>query len=131
MRAFSRVRTLVWMAAATFFCVSGFSARLLADDGKDDKDKAAAAAKSTAKSDPATAGLTERERMLLDRVEQLEKRVAELEAKGDPATAATSTAEAAASANARPNAASAFVPVWMGLSRWAALAERRDCGCRT
>lgn len=111
MRAFSRVRTLVWMAAATFFCASGFSARLLADDGKDNQDKAAAATKPTAKSDPATAGLTEREQMLLNRVEQLEKRVAELEAKGGPAAATTSmAAEATPTANATSTPASAFVP---------------------
>ena len=51
----------------------------LADDDKDKNNPPAKAA--AAKPDSAPAGLTEREKMLLDRVEQLEKRVAELEAK--------------------------------------------------
>jgi len=98
MRAFSRVRTVVWIMAATFLCASGFSPRLLADDGKDDKDKTAAAGKPAAKSDPAAAGLTERERMLLERVEELEKRVAELEAKGGSTVAASGSATASGTA---------------------------------
>ena len=44
----------------------------------------------------APAGLTERERMLLDRVEELEKRVADLEASREPAAAATNAEVAAA-----------------------------------
>jgi hypothetical protein len=56
----------------------------LADDDKDMKNPPAKAA--AAKTDAPAAGLTEREKMLLDRVEQLEKRVAELEAK-EPAGA--------------------------------------------
>src|SRR5215467_9527790 len=58
-------------------------------------------------------GLTERERWLLDNVEQLERRVAELESKGQPAaTAASRTVSAVASATpgetgmAAPSAAS-------------------------
>jgi putative OmpL-like beta-barrel porin-2 len=51
-------------------------------------------------------GLTERERWLLDRVEQLEKRVAELEAKGQPVPApasdSTSTSAPVASASSMP-----------------------------
>jgi hypothetical protein len=43
----------------------------------------------------APAPLTERERLLLDRVEQLEKRMAELEAKGQPAAPSSSEAPAA------------------------------------
>jgi hypothetical protein len=96
MRVFSRVKILVWVLTLVFGATA-FSARLLADDGKDDKDKSAAAspAKAGAKADSAAAGLTERERMLLDRVEQLEKRVAELEAKGTPAGATAAASEAA------------------------------------
>ena len=78
--------------------------RLLADDnGKDHPSDAT----ESAKLDAPQPGLTERERLLLDRVEQLEKRVAELESKNQPsptpaealkATPERSTAVASASA---------------------------------
>src|SRR5215831_16281384 len=54
----------------------------LADDGKDRPSPQPISAKPEAPQP----GLTERERMLLDRVEQLERRVAELESKTQPAT---------------------------------------------
>src|ERR1700686_1045687 len=50
----------------------------------------------------ATSGLTERERMLLDRVEQLERRVAELEAAHQPATTAAAS-QAANSGSPAPS----------------------------
>jgi hypothetical protein len=58
------------------------------------------------------APLTERERWLLDRVEQLEKRVAELEVKGNPTTLPAGDASAAqpASANATASAVGAAGP---------------------
>jgi hypothetical protein len=56
----------------------------------------------------APAPLTERERWLLDRMEQLEKRVAELEAKGS--TPATHTAETEASQPIRASSAAAPNP---------------------
>jgi hypothetical protein len=52
------------------------------------------AAKSVAAKVDAPAPLTERERRMLDRMEELEKRVAELEAKGQPATPSSSDAPA-------------------------------------
>jgi hypothetical protein len=57
MRVFSRVKILVWVLTLVFGATA-FSARLLADDGKDDKDKSAAAspAKAGAKADSAAAG---------------------------------------------------------------------------
>jgi hypothetical protein len=66
-------------------------------DGKDGDTPAAKTetAKPRAAKVDAPVPLTERERLLLDRVEQLEKRMAELEAKGLPA--APSSNEAAAS----------------------------------
>jgi len=84
-----------------------------ADDTKDGKDTVGAVTTTAkpAESKP-DAGLTDRERWLLDRVEQLEKRVAELEAKGgkpgaEPAPA-SSMAEAPAAA---PAVAPAAAPV--------------------
>jgi hypothetical protein len=56
----------------------------------------------------ATAGLTERERMLLDRVEQLERRVAELESAHQPATAVAAS-PASSSGSSAPAAAAPTV----------------------
>jgi hypothetical protein len=67
--------------------------RALASAGDDDKEKPPT--KPAATKIEAPAPLTERERLLLDRVEQLEKRVADLEGKGTTPGAA-SGAEAAA-----------------------------------
>jgi hypothetical protein len=76
------------------FCTAFIPLRLLADDKEANKPLAKA---SPAKLD-SPAPLTERERWMLDRMEQLEKRVAELEAKGTlPVSAAVAapTAESA------------------------------------
>src|SRR5215467_3531478 len=63
--------------------------------GDDDSKDGSSPRLTSAKPDAPQPGLTERERMLLDRVEQLEKRVAELESKNQPAPTSTSaTAEA-------------------------------------
>jgi hypothetical protein len=73
----------------------------LADDGKDRPSPQPISAKPEAPQP----GLTERERMLLDRVEQLEKRVAELESKSQPALPAT-TVESKTNAEGTPPSAS-------------------------
>ena len=62
-------------------------------DGDAPPAKTEAAKPGAAKVD-APAPLTERERRMLDRMEELEKRVAELEAKGQPATPSSSDAPA-------------------------------------
>jgi hypothetical protein len=82
----------------------------LADDDKDMKNPPAKAA--AAKTDAPAAGLTEREKMLLDRVEQLEKRVAELEAKepaGAPPAAPAGPTEANVVAAGAPGTNTAAV----------------------
>src|SRR5271154_6227342 len=78
MRAFiqRRMPILAVLSALLFTLISPSAS--LADD---DKDKNTPPAKAAASKPDAPAPLTERERMLLDRVEQLEKRVADLEAK--------------------------------------------------
>jgi len=53
------------------------------------------------------APLTERERWMLDRMEQLEKRVAELEAKSSSAVGNSATATARETGSAQPTSASA------------------------
>jgi hypothetical protein len=120
MRAFKRnVRIFALVLLA--FGVIAAPGRLLADDKGDGKNSGEAAAKPAAvKIDAPALGLTERERWLLDRVEQLEKRVAELETKSQPAVGpasevATPTVEAAAADSApvpasSPSAASAVAP---------------------
>src|ERR1700674_1277015 len=74
-------KKLVSLMLAGVFCGSAVGASAFADeDGKGQPPaKPAAAAKIEA-----PAPLTERERQLLDRVEQLEKRMAELEGKAQP-----------------------------------------------
>jgi hypothetical protein len=76
---------------AGVFCGSAIGASAFADDdGKGQPPaKPAAAAKIEA-----PAPLTERERQLLDRVEQLEKRMAELEGKAQPAAAVSASTPA-------------------------------------
>src|SRR5499433_2402207 len=69
----------------TALCVSLFSSRVLADD---DAKTSTPSSTDTGKLDAPKPGLTERERWLLDKVEQLERRVAELEGKSQPATTA-------------------------------------------
>jgi hypothetical protein len=97
MRIFKLKRVVSLMLAAVF-CGSAVPVVAFADDGKGEPPvKPAAAAKIEA-----PAPLTERERWLLDRVEQLEKRVADLESKGNATTlpAGDASAAQAASANA-------------------------------
>lgn len=97
-------------------CFAPFSAS--ADDKEsasahpDPSEKGDTAKKTDAatKTEAAPAGLSERERMLLDRVEQLEKRVEELEAKGG-ASGGPTVASAATQPVPVPNAALPNAPV--------------------
>ena len=85
---------------ASLLCIFAVPSSLIADD---EKDKSVPSAKAVPEKPEASApGLTERERMLLDRVEQLEKRVAELEAKGPLAAPGASRAEEVASTQPSP-----------------------------
>jgi hypothetical protein len=77
MRAFIQEKMPILAILTALLCGSINPGLLLADD---DKDKNTPPAKAAASKPDAPAPLTERERMLLDRVEQLEKRVADLEA---------------------------------------------------
>jgi hypothetical protein len=76
----------------------------------DEKDKGSAAGvsdtRASASSANASAPLSERERLLVDRLEVLEKRVAELEAKGGAGKAGSVTDSAEASAMSRASATS-------------------------
>lgn len=90
MRAFQHEKKTVCLLFAGLLCTSGVPNRLLADD-KDDANapgKSEAAGPAAPKLGMPVSGLTDRERWLLDRIEQLEKRVAELEAKSQPSATA-------------------------------------------
>jgi hypothetical protein len=104
MRIFKWKR-LVPVILAGLCCASAVRALAFADD--DGKDKAPD--KSAATKIEAPAPLTERERLLLDRVEQLEKRVADLEVKGNPSAASGADAAAEQPASTTPVASTAGV----------------------
>jgi len=91
MRVFGHKTNFVWLVFAALFCTSLFPSRVFAHDKNDNNPPAKAV---PIKMDSPAPRLTERERWLLDRVEQLEKRVTELESKGNAPAAPTETASA-------------------------------------
>src|SRR5205809_5781040 len=102
-----KLKGLVSLVLVAASCGSAVPVVTLADDGKGEPPAKPAA---TAKIET-PAPLTERERWMLDRMEQLEKRVAELEAKGNPpaAPAALASATQPASSTAIDPSSSATV----------------------
>ena len=88
MRTFS-----AWKSAVMFLVLFTAVQNLAYADGDDKKlpDDSAKSAKPTKAGENGSGGLTERELWLLDRVEQLEKRVAELESKQPSAAAESSS----------------------------------------
>jgi hypothetical protein len=94
MRVFVRKSGIVCLIAAALLVFSLAPANLLADDKDGKNSTAAPPPASPVKVDTPAPGLTEREHWLLERVELLEKRVAELESKGQPVTPASSEAAA-------------------------------------
>jgi hypothetical protein len=103
MRAFKHVGRLLQIIFAALLFTAIFSSRLLADDKVASNPLAKAAPAKTESPAP----LTERERWMLDRMEQLEKRVAELEAKSNPAEAKATETAAAQPTSAQPSFANA------------------------
>jgi hypothetical protein len=89
---FGRNRQLLWIFLAVALS-SGVAPGLLTADDQGNAHTPSKAA--PIKPDAPAPGLTERERWLLDRVEQLEKRVADLESKSNPAAAPATDASAA------------------------------------
>src|ERR1700686_2343250 len=95
----------VCLCVAMILCVMIAPDRGFADDGTP------SGTASSVKIDAPKPGLTEREQWLLDRVEQLERRVVELESKGaqpaePPATASQPATKEAASGSAATGTAS-------------------------
>jgi hypothetical protein len=103
-----KLRRLMSLMLVAMSCGSAVPLIVFADDGKGEPP----AKPATAAKIEAPAPLTERERWLLDRVEQLEKRVADLESKGNPTTlpAGDVFARQPASANATASAVGAASP---------------------
>ena len=107
MRAFNHGGRVFRLLLAGLLCASIVPNRLLADD-KDSSNppSKSAPAKSDASKIEAPPPLTERERWLLDRVELLEKRVAELETKSNSPAAATAAAPFSQPASLSPTSSS-------------------------
>jgi hypothetical protein len=95
MRAFKFTTSLFWLFSMALLALSIAPNRLRADD----KDTNNSPAKSAPAKPESPAPLTERERWMLDRIEQLEKRMAEMEAKAN-SNAPTATASAMQPASA-------------------------------
>jgi len=99
MRAFQYEKKILCLLFGALICTSGVPDCLFADD----KGSGNPPPKPTAaKRDAPAVSLTERERWLLDRVEQLEKRVAELESKSNPKVSAPAEGAAAQAIAAQP-----------------------------
>jgi hypothetical protein len=111
MRALKHDGRLFQTLLAALLCAGIVPNRLLADD----KETSNPPAKSAPAKADSPAPLTERERWMLDRMEQLERRVAELELKSNPAAAKAFESTAAqpapaSAANAAPAAANVLSP---------------------
>jgi putative OmpL-like beta-barrel porin-2 len=96
MRPFNPVGRKLRLFLAAMLCTTVLPLRSLADD----KETSNAAAKPISAKPDSPTPLTERERWMLDRIEQLEKRMAEMEAKGNSGTpTGAESASAASSVN--------------------------------
>jgi hypothetical protein len=117
MRAFQLASKLFRLFSIALLCVSIAPNRLLADE----KDTNNPPAKSAPAKPESPVPLTERERWMLDRIEQLEKRMAEMEAKSNssapaaasatqPVPSSTSDSASAAAAVTSPAASASVIP---------------------
>ncbi len=120
MRAFKYVVSHFHVLFAVLLCASIVPTRLLADD----QDSNNPSAKSAPAKSDSPGPLTERERWMLDRMEQLEKRVAELEAKGNPS--ATQAVETGALQPAPASVTSVTPAVANAVSPTAAVASMKS-----
>jgi len=115
MRLFKYVGRLLQILFAALLFTGIFSNGLLADD----KDANHSPSKTAPAESNSPAPLTERERWMLDRMEQLEKRVAELESKNNPAAATEAGGQPALVSlpSAAPLAVSVAGPAVAGTSK--------------
>jgi hypothetical protein len=98
MRVSAEKKSFVWLLAITLLCFCAVPGTLFADD----KDSNTPPAKPAPAKPDSPAPLTERERWMLDRMEQLEKRVAELESKGNASASSATPTSAAPPASPNP-----------------------------
>ena len=102
----SRLKIAVSLALVAALCGSAIPVFAAADDGS----KSEHPAKPVVAKVDAPAPLTERERWLLDRVEQLEQRVANLESKGKTSESPAAEASAAQPAALPPPTSPSATP---------------------
>ena len=95
MGAFQKECRFSWLLLSVMIAAIAFPSRAFADDNNTDKKAGDPAAKAVSAKIESPAPLTERERWLLDQVEELKKRVAELESKANPPAAPAAEAPAA------------------------------------
>ena len=113
MRVLKNESRLCWLLLTVLICVIAVPHRSFADDNTTDKKANDPPAKpAPVKTDAPAPGLTERERWLLEEVEELKKRVAELESKANApvSPAAEAPAPQPASAKAATSAVVAAAP---------------------
>jgi len=101
------------LAIAVLFVVSmaSLGADGTPDNARDTAKEKHSTAKTASKPDAPAPGLTEREQWMLDRIEQLEKRVAELESKGPSVPTSVAARPAAPSAAGESTPAATISPV--------------------
>src|SRR5713226_5364949 len=117
MRTFKRNRRKFRLLLAAMLCIAAIPFHSLADD----KEISNSPPKSVSAKPDSPAPLTARERWMLDRMEQLEKRVAELESKGNsPVTPAT---EVSPPQPISPNLSTSSLPAGAELAAPAAVAS--------
>jgi hypothetical protein len=104
MRAFRRRREIIGPVFAAILGLSLVPSSLLADekDSSNPSRKAEAEKPTAAKIVAPVPGLTEREQWLLERIEQLEKRMAEMESRNTPSISPAMAAEPSSASTARP-----------------------------
>jgi hypothetical protein len=107
MRIFFGRKAMLGFAALSILSLGTYGAGEPRDNGKDTDSAAKPAPKAEPSSKPAT-GLTEREQWMLERIEQLEKRVAELEWKGSSTSGASSPTAAPATPAGPPTPATSI-----------------------
>src|SRR6266850_8288517 len=104
MRAFNQTRKILRLLLAAMLCTTVIPFRSVADD----KEASNPPAKSVSAKPDSPAPLTARERWMLDRMEQLEKRVAELESKRN--SPVTPAAEISPPQPTSPYRSTSFLP---------------------
>jgi hypothetical protein len=102
MHAFPRERGRSWLLLIALIGTIAAPSRLFADDTNTDKNTSNPPAKPAPAKIETPAPLTERERWLLDQLDELKKRVAELESKGNPPAAPSAETPAMQPASAQP-----------------------------